>query len=534
MPRHVCAYSCIDSDFKFVEKGRCQADAGRPNHYTKIHTAAGGTGDWCKDACSQAPACTAYEYDTAKFVCAVFTSGDNSFSADSSWTYELGTSAATGTKITKGDGAVAVNCYVRILSGPLPICKEDEYLSEARVCTPDTKCTQPDTFLQKEWTWGAETKMHSCNKVLDSNKFYNTFDEAIRKCKWRQECVAIQTYTDSTYGNLYFFYLCGGIDVTTASAYDYAIITKLNGAPGTCSNCTQCPVATYRTGSCKGATDAYKCNKQPVCRDSQTLRGATATRAGVCSSFELCACEKQYMSSPPKQGAACLNELECATGEYLKKASAMGNEEKGYMCAHSVPNTYSGAEDQIKAACHRTASCSGYECYTSRYHGYGTTCTQCKTFKKYTGSSSTYDSGYYYRIVPKLPLGTAMGKCETCSNSQCGASQHKSGSCSGTTNGFTCLNKVKCGKDQYRLSVSNTCLPRPRCTALQFLIGAKEDAPGVCTAHPNCQDNEYLEKKAYTKVAKRMCSHHTSVPTYVRKVAVCLPVTIYFARIVQQ
>ena len=58
-------------------------------------------------------------------------------------------------------------------------------------------------------------------------------------------------------------------------------------------------------------------------------------------------------------------------------------------------------------------------------------------------------------------VGANPGSCQACSNTACGTSEKQEGSCSGTTNGFTC-----------------TTIPNIVCDTGQRRVGAN---PGTCT-----------------------------------------------------
>ena len=421
-----------------------------------------------------------------------------------------------GGKTTKGE-----------CGGSRPSCKDNEYakgssLTKAGECVPDTKCDQPNTYLQKGWGWAAERQKHTCKTIIDGYQSTTDLAKAKLKCKWTQACTALRKYTyPATAAPRY--YQCAGIIATTSSYY--AILVKLDRAvaPGKCTDCESvtCADDEYREGECKGITNTYTCSKQPVCRASQKLWGATKTKAGVCSSFEPCQSEKQYKSPPTQQGK-CLDEPACGTGTYLQKAATWGAQEADYNCATSLPGSYTES-DVAQAACDKAGpTCLGTRCYTNPY-ATSNRCNNCKTFRKYTPPAR-----YKYWIIPKLAKGTAKGSCMTCSNVNCKDTQFRFGTCSGTTNGFTCLEKVKCEKDQYRLPPSTgnpagSCKLRPECSKFEYLDGGTDEKPGTCTEHPKCQDTAYLEKVlGYVKTEKRQCNEYAKVRYVHMHVDTCL------------
>ena len=91
----------------------------------------------------------------------------------------------------------------------------------------------------------------------------------------------------------------------------------------------------------------------------------------------------------------------------------------------------------------------------------------CKAGYKRTGSCSGTTNGYKCVVIPDVVCGTdqhrqgsAPGTCHACKNAVCPAGQRRTGSCSGTTNGYKCvvIPDVICGTDQHRQgSAPGTC-----------------------------------------------------------------------------
>ena len=95
---------------------------------------------------------------------------------------------------------------------------------------------------------------------------------------------------------------------------------KTNGYKcNTCDN-IQCAgrsnVPTYRTGKCEGTTNGFECKTQPTCGKGQFLKGATATAGGECT-----ACPKDtFRSEGGHRHSACTRSFTspppfCAMGE---------------------------------------------------------------------------------------------------------------------------------------------------------------------------------------------------------------------------
>ena len=70
--------------------------------------------------------------------------------------------------------------------------------------------------------------------------------------------------------------------------------------------------------------------------------------------------------------------------------------------------------------------------------------------------------------------GSNPGVCKPCSNTNCGSQQCREGSCSGTSNGFSCTD-------------------HPTCLSNQFLQGGSGTAAHTCTgcSNVNCASNSY-------------------------------------------
>ena len=68
----------------------------------------------------------------------------------------------------------------------------------------------------------------------------------------------------------------------------------------------------------------------------------------------------------------------------------------------------------------------------------------CPTGQRRTGSCSGTSNGYKCDLIPNAACetnqwrsGSNPGICKACNNSTCGSQQYRQGSCSGTIDGFT-------------------------------------------------------------------------------------------------
>ena len=358
--------------------------------------------------------------------------------------------------------------------------------------------------------------------MLDSFKTWRNLTDAKAECMYREECIGIRTYQ---YTLAPIYYLCSQITSTTSTYY--SVMDKLDRAvaKGTCAMCenTKCKADEYREGECSGIKNTYKCVKQPECRSTQKLRGATPTKKGVCSSVELCKSDLQYKD---KRSGKCMDEPKCGkTDTFLQKTGSWGAKEDGYTCDKSLTYT-SYTETQLARAKAKCTSgdkapapltgtyndqCAGVMCYASSLQGSTVRCRLCSSFRKYTGISKYY-------VVPRTAPGTAKGKCVGCTNAKCPKTgDYRDGKCGGTVNQFECKGKVVCDKDSYRVPPTDenkggVCKLRPDCSEVEFLKGAEDEVAGTCTAHPTCKDTEYLAKdESYVEVKKTQCLVYAKV-----------------------
>ena len=84
----------------------------------------------------------------------------------------------------------------------------------------------------------------------------------------------------------------------------------------------------YRTGSCSGTANGFKCNAQPICTtNKQYLKGSSPTKAGTCAVCSFAECGAgEYRSGTcggTTNGFTCKDQATCGAGQYLKGASEL-------------------------------------------------------------------------------------------------------------------------------------------------------------------------------------------------------------------
>ena len=187
-----------------------------------------------------------------------------------------------------------------------------------------------------------------------------------------------------------------------------------------CAGCSNvaCAKGSFRSGSCTGATNRFRCNKCTSCVKGKYIgTQCAATTDAKCS--------------------ACGN-VDCQNGKF--RSGVCEGAKNGYQCG----------------------TCSNTNCASNQYR---------------SGSCSGVTNGYRCNSQPKCSSGqylvgvskTAKGTCKTCTNADCGAitSKYRSGACSGTTNGFKCNGQPSCLGTQFLKAASQNrtrCGSRCRCT----------------------------------------------------------------------
>jgi hypothetical protein len=186
--------------------------------------------------------------------------------------------------------------------------------------------------------------------------------------------------------------------------------------------------------------------KHPTCSTGQYLKGASATVLGTCTT--------------------CSN-ANCGSGKY-RSGSCSGITD-GYQCIQYGGSCSNG--QLISATSRRQASHCG-ECNSGFYLAARscTSCgnTQCAAGKYRTGSCSGTNDGYVCKTCTTCGTGeyktggcsgTSDTACFACSNANCASGKYRSGSCSGTTNGYTC---TACASGKYKSGTNalTTCTPK--------------------------------------------------------------------------
>ena len=70
-------------------------------------------------------------------------------------------------------------------------------------------------------------------------------------------------------------------------------------------------------------------------------------------------------------------------------------------------------------------------------------------------------------VVNQYRVGSSPGVCKTCSSAFCTSGSYRSGSCSGTDNGFTCnaCPSIACGSDEFFTGSCYGTTNNVKCTA---------------------------------------------------------------------
>ena len=91
---------------------------------------------------------------------------------------------------------------------------------------------------------------------------------------------------------------------------------------------------------------------------------------------------------------------------------------------------------------------------------------------------------------------TKQGKCEACLNAACAPSQYRTGSCSGTSNGYQCLSQPVCNVGEYldTTTATNTAMGQPATTttATATATATTIRQKGQCRAKTLCKQGELL------------------------------------------
>ena len=300
-----------------------------------------------------------------------------------------------------------------------------------------------------------------------------------------------------------------------------------------CKPCTdpQCQDGHYRSGTCGGGTNAYKCTKQPTCAVGTFLRGASNTTRGSCVSCATaadCAAEAKFLSghcgrqphlrpTPCPAGTSKItDEAACRAaaedlGKTLERPVNSATYPSGcYFLGYSVQkvffNTHApggrvGVVPYVTVFCMPTSGpsdptfdgclpCANAVCARGQYRSGA--CTSTSTGSVCT-QQPTCTTNQYLRGATKV----AQGSCTACANITCPENQYRSGKCAGTTNGFVCRDRPECTARQYLANYTSTsigvCADQPICASGQYLQGSSAAAEGTCTTCSNatCALSQY-------------------------------------------
>ena len=251
----------------------------------------------------------------------------------------------------------------------------------------------------------------------------------------------------------------------------------------TCSN-QNCPANNYRSGSCRGTSNGMRCN---TCRNINC--GTNRYRVGSCGGTS--------------NGFSCrsCSSINCKSG-YYRSGSCSGTT-NSFKC-NRCSNINCGANQYRSGSCSGTSNglkcntCSNINCPSSAYIRRGS----C------SGTNNGFKCEYVPNVVCKsgeYRVGERPGKCNTCSNTNCAGGQFRTGSCSGTSNGYKCnsCSNQNCAGGQYRSGscsgttngfTCNTCA-NINCASNNFRTGSCSSTTNgfkcnTC-ANINCADNNY-------------------------------------------
>ena len=83
----------------------------------------------------------------------------------------------------------------------------------------------------------------------------------------------------------------------------------------------------YRTGSCANTTNAYKCERQPICKSNEFLAAASSTRQGICTTCR----DGEYLLKGACASCSDTPNFEC-TGENEYRAGVCAGSSSNYQC----------------------------------------------------------------------------------------------------------------------------------------------------------------------------------------------------------
>ena len=269
----------------------------------------------------------------------------------------------------------------------------------------------------------------------------------------------------------------------------------------------------YRTGTCSGIANGFKCVDQPPCSSGQYLAGFDTTKKGKCTDQPTCTSSQFLASASAVTKGSCADQPVCKSSQYLSVASST----KRGTCLDQpvcrIDEYLVGSDATKKGTC---AACTNTVCASSTFRTgkcSGTAnnykCSTCTNIKCAAGSYRT---------------GTCQGttnefKCQSCDNAKCKTNEFQAGTCAGTTNNFECkvCDNVNCPSGAFR---SGTCMGRTNgftctkhgnCPPGKFLSGQSTTSKGTCVDQPVCSSGQYLTSFNTTK--KGVCASQPVCPS---------------------
>ena len=147
----------------------------------------------------------------------------------------------------------------------------------------------------------------------------------------------------------------------------------------------------YRSGTCAGTSDGYKCSAQPTCAAGKYLDGAAEDKRGDCKDQPTCAAGEQLVGGTSTQRGSC---SKCADNQYNPGTGCTQCPVKSCEGGEFLQGQCAGSADARKCQ-----TCSNAECGEGEYRSgtcAGTTdgyeCTAqptCPGGKRLTGATTT-------------------------------------------------------------------------------------------------------------------------------------------------
>ena len=187
--------------------------------------------------------------------------------------------------------------------------------------------------------------------------------------------------------------------------------------------CADCDSGTYRSSGCNGEStrDDKQCSSQPTCMEGAYLASSSLTREGTCTACADCD-SGTYRSggcagngkTDDKQCTACADVYtDCDSGKFFLATSC------------------GGASDGCMSCSLSNAACKSGEYYlASNCNGANNGCTKCSL------ANVACKAGEYFH--PSNCRDVSDG-CAVCSNTFCQNQGNRTGTCTGTTNGYQCV-----------------------------------------------------------------------------------------------